>query len=113
MTDRLYGTVNPRTPHRRGEDAMNEMLDYGLLDETLDAYAEWLEECAAVRDAYRWWLDAPHNRKSAAFDDYLAALDNEQHTAELYAHLYGQLVHHVRECASKELGRPYDSLKLQ
>jgi hypothetical protein len=92
---------------------MNEVIDYGLLDETLDAYAEWLEECTAVREAYRWWSDAPHNRKSAAFDEYLAALDNEQHTAELYADLYAELIRRVGECASTGLGRPYDELRLR
>ena len=92
---------------------MNELLDHRLLDETLDAYAEWLEECAEVRAAYRWWSDAPHNCKTAAYGQYLAALDNEQHTAELYADLYAQLIRHVGECASKELGRPYDDLKLR
>jgi hypothetical protein len=113
MADRLCGTVNAQPPHRRGEDAMNELLDYGLLDETLDAYAEWLEECNAVREAYRCWSDAPYNRKSAAFADYLASLDNEEHTAELYAHLYKELIRHVRESVSTDLGRSYDELKLR
>ena len=92
---------------------MNDIIDYRLLDETLDAYAEWLQECAAVREAYRWWSDAPHNCKSAAYDEYIAALDNEQHTAELYADVYAELIRHVGDRASNELGRPHDDLTLR
>ena len=85
---------------------MNNMIEYGLLDETLEAYVEWREECTAVRDAYRQWSAAPPWCRTAAFGDYLAALDNEQHAAEIYAELYAALIRRVGERASTGLGRP-------
>jgi len=52
-----------------------------LVDETLDAYVDWREECAGVRDAYRRWSTAPLSHVTDAFREYRTALDNEEHAA--------------------------------
>jgi hypothetical protein len=106
MAHRLCGTVNSQRITSRGEDSMTDLINYRLLDETLDAYYEWREECEAVCFAYRTWSDATGCRKAAAYHDYMAALDNEQHTAEIYADLYNEFIGHVGERASSDLGSP-------
>jgi hypothetical protein len=75
---------------------MNNSYTTQLVDETLDAYVEWRDECAEVRDAYRRWSTAPQSHATDAFDEYLAALDNEEHAANLYA----QLIRRIRRRVS-------------
>lgn len=60
-----------------------------LVDAVFAAYVQWREECAAVRSAYRRWVAARAADKPAAFDDYNAALDREEHAAGRYAYLIG------------------------
>jgi hypothetical protein len=67
-----------------------------LVEETVDAYFEWREECAEVGDAYRRWSNAPLSHATDAFDEYLAALNNEEHAANLYS----QLIRRIRQRAS-------------
>jgi hypothetical protein len=66
---------------------MSYSADRQLVDDTLDAYIEWREESAAVRDAYRRWSTAPVSHETEAFLEYVATLDNEEHAANLYAQL--------------------------
>jgi hypothetical protein len=80
-------------------DAMNNAIYDQLVDETLDAYVEWREECAGVRHAYRRWSTAPPSQVTDAFGEYLAALEDEEHAANHYA----QLIHRVSQHVS---GRP-------
>ena len=58
-----------------------------LVEGTVAAYKQWQAECAAVRRAYRRWVAASAAEKSFAFDDYIAALDREEHAASRYARL--------------------------
>jgi hypothetical protein len=48
---------------------MNNAIYDQLVDETLDAYVEWREECAGVRDAYRRWSTAPPSQVTDAFGE--------------------------------------------
>jgi hypothetical protein len=75
---------------------MNNPYAARLLDETLDAYVEWREDCAAVRAAHRRWSTAPVSHATDAFDEYVATLNNEEHAANLYA----QLIRRVSRRAS-------------
>jgi hypothetical protein len=77
-------------------DSMSYSAGRELVDDTLDAYIEWREKCAAVRDAYRRWAIAPVSRETGAFLEYVATLDNEEHAANLYA----QLIRGIRRRAS-------------
>jgi hypothetical protein len=85
--------LDPGCPGR-GEDSMEDTIARQLLDEALEAYVDWQEESGAVWEAYRFWSMAPRRLRNDAFHEYRAALDNEQHTAELYAEAYGRLLRH-------------------
>jgi hypothetical protein len=63
-----------------------EALDMQI-DDTLDAYDDWREECAAVELAYRRWSTAPADGSALAFAIYVAALDREQRASNVYARL--------------------------
>jgi hypothetical protein len=56
-----------------------------LVDAALAAYAQWREECEAVRTAYRTWTAARACAGNIAFDAYQAALDREESAARTYA----------------------------
>ena len=56
-----------------------------LLDELMDAYVDWREECNALRDAYDRWSTASPDERSLAFVAYRAALDLEEQASTVYA----------------------------
>jgi hypothetical protein len=62
-----------------------------MVDETMDAYVDWREECAHVWEAYRRWLSAAGADAVLAFRAYGAALDREERASEVYAELIGRL----------------------
>jgi hypothetical protein len=78
-----------------GSDVMNNGIYDRLVDETLDAYVEWREECAGVRDAYRRWSSAPLSEVTDAFREYLTALEYEEHAADRYAQLIRRVSQHA------------------
>jgi hypothetical protein len=57
------------------------------VDDVLDAYVGWREQCAAVWDAYGWWASATADDKAPAHAAYQAALDREEAAANVYATL--------------------------
>jgi hypothetical protein len=56
-----------------------------IVDEAVDAYVDWRDECRAVWDAYRFWAGAPAEDAEPAFQSYSAALDREERAAAIYA----------------------------
>lgn len=58
-----------------------------LIDAVMDGYVSWREESAAVESAYRNWRQAGPNEEAILFDDYIAALDREEHAASEYRRL--------------------------
>ncbi len=70
---------------RRRSSALTQLSD--LIDSVMDGYVTWREESAAVEAAYRRWRAAPTGFRAAAFDDYFAALDREEHAACEYRRL--------------------------
>jgi hypothetical protein len=70
---------------------MNNSVTKRLVDDTIDAYVDWREQCARVRAAYRRWSTAPRIHLTEAFDEYLAALNDEEDAADQYAQLIGRL----------------------
>ena len=56
-----------------------------LVDEAVDAYVDWRDQCTAVSEAYRRWASAPVADAGSAFAAYSAALDREASAAEVYA----------------------------
>jgi hypothetical protein len=55
------------------------------IDELLERYVSWCEECRAVWEAYRRWIDSERGDRRPAFAGYLAALDREEYAAQTYA----------------------------
>jgi hypothetical protein len=67
--------------------AMNKQLDKRLVDEAMDAYVDWREECAGVWNAYERWARAPRIDAAGAFLAYRAALDREESASHAYSGL--------------------------
>jgi hypothetical protein len=64
---------------------MSGQVDMQLVEDTVDAYVGWREECGWVWDAYDRWSGAPVAHRPFAFSAYLVALDCEEHAARIYA----------------------------
>jgi hypothetical protein len=58
-----------------------------LVDDMVDAYAEWRHECAAVQAAYDVWSGAAADDELLAFAAYEAAVDREELASQVYADL--------------------------
>jgi hypothetical protein len=55
------------------------------VDELLEGYVSWREECQAVRLAYEQWVGSDRGERGLAYAGYVAALDREEHAARTYA----------------------------
>ena len=66
---------------------MKEQGDKQLVDEAIEAYVDWREECAEVSNTYERWADAPTADAAGAFSAYHAALDREECASHAYADL--------------------------
>lgn len=56
-----------------------------LVDELMDAYVEWRQECIAVHKSYERWSSVPSDERRLAFAAYRAALDREELASSVYA----------------------------
>jgi hypothetical protein len=74
---------------------MNTSTDKQPVDEAIDAYFEWREECVAVWDAFGRWKSAPRADAPLAFAAYTAALDIEEQASVVYASTIGRVGHPV------------------
>ena len=64
---------------------MTELIDNGLVGDAVDAYLDWRDECDAVWEASDRWARAAATDAPTAVSAYLAALDREEHAANVYA----------------------------
>jgi hypothetical protein len=74
---------------------MKKLSQKRLVDRLLDAYVSWRAACIRVSDAYGSWASGTGPDGTSAFGVYMAALDQEEQAAEVYAALVrraGQLV---------------------
>jgi hypothetical protein len=71
------------------ETVMEGQVDKQLVDEAMEAYVDWREECAEVWGAYERWARAPKIDDAGAFAAYRAALDREESASHAYADLLG------------------------
>ena len=53
----------------------DSLIDERVLDEAIDRYVAWREECYVVQDAYELWTQASGVDAAWAFAEYQAALD--------------------------------------
>jgi predicted aminopeptidase len=85
--------MTPKILSRRSRPDRDERLrrKNALIDEAMERYVEWREECAAVYDAYANWTDAPMEEADLPFAAYSAALDREQSAATVYGRALARL----------------------
>jgi hypothetical protein len=70
---------------------MSTTIDKHLLDEAMDAYADWRELCLDVQSAYERWDRGPRSQAGITFREYQEALIREEHASLEYAVLVGCL----------------------
>jgi hypothetical protein len=58
-----------------------------LVDEAMNAYAGWRDQCGAVELAYGHWATSRGSDAAVWYTAYSAALDREERAAERYARL--------------------------
>jgi hypothetical protein len=56
------------------------------IDDLLEGYVSWREECQSVRLAYDRWTASERGDRRLAYAVYIEALDREEHAALAYAH---------------------------
>jgi hypothetical protein len=78
-------------PNQMQELAMKEQVEKQLVDEAIEAYVDWREECAEVWNTYERWAGAPVADASGAFSAYRAALDREERASHGYADLLARI----------------------
>jgi hypothetical protein len=71
-----------------------------LVDELLNVYVLWREECGAVAAAYENWRASERRDDGLAFSAYLAALDREELAAATYRSLVDRIAEVHRSGAS-------------
>jgi hypothetical protein len=69
-----------------------------MVDEAINGYVDWREECARVSEAYERWRDAVRADTALAFGAYLAALEREVRASDVYADLISRLETAVLNC---------------
>jgi hypothetical protein len=74
------------------------------VDEVIDAYVDWRQECITVSEAYQRWGSAARDDTALAFRVYLAALDREERAAEVYGRLLRALEARVRAAPTTPTG---------
>jgi len=66
---------------------MNKLTHKRVVDKLIDAYVSWREACLRVSDAYGSWASETGPRATSSFRWYMAALDQEERAADVYAGL--------------------------
>lgn len=80
----------------------HEQFKERLVDDAMDAYVDWREECISVAEAYRRWESAPAADSRLAFAGYTAALDREEAAGERYAGLIARVGRLIADAAAPE-----------
>lgn len=61
-----------------------DSLPEELVEELLDEYLCWREQCAALQAAYQHWTRATRVDRPLAFAAFVAQLEQEEHAARRY-----------------------------
>jgi len=56
-----------------------------VIDDLMEIYCEWREECVWLGTAYDRWREVPAEDRDLAFAAYQAALDREEQASVVYA----------------------------
>jgi hypothetical protein len=71
-----------------------------LIDDLMETYVEWREECLTVRAAYKRWSIGSDEEREPAFAAYRAALDREEQASVVYEHRVERVAREQREAAA-------------
>jgi hypothetical protein len=74
----------------RGESAVfhpTSRASRAEIDQLVDVYLGWREECVAVHECYRRWCVSAFVDRRLAYSAYAAALDREESAARCYRQL--------------------------
>jgi hypothetical protein len=66
---------------------MNKLSHKRAVDKLIEAYVSWREACLRVSDAYGSWASETGPGATSSFGYYMAALDEEERAADVYAGL--------------------------
>jgi hypothetical protein len=66
---------------------MNKLTHKRVVDKLIDAYVSWREACLRVSNAYGSWAGETGPGATSSFGRYMAALDQEERAADVYAGL--------------------------
>jgi len=92
-------TAPEERPERSDVRCLLETMGQELLvDMLVEAYVDWREACVRVNDTYSDWISGTVLGCRVACARYVAALDAEQHAADVYA----GLVRRFRKLASSD-----------
>ncbi len=75
---------------------MNKLSQKRLVDRLTEAYVSWREACVRVSRAYDSWAGGVGVGDESAFEWYMAALEQEERAAEVYAGLVRRVGQRVR-----------------
>ncbi len=73
-----------------------------VVEEAMDAYLGWREECAAATEAYRRWADAATGGQATAWREYELARDREERASTHYL----EMVQRVEETEPASVSGP-------
>jgi hypothetical protein len=85
-----YPALNPATAAQLEARNASPFAQVGLnrlIDQMIDGYVSWREECAAVATAYENWSRSARQDRGLAYAAYTAALDREERAASTYRSL--------------------------
>jgi hypothetical protein len=74
-----------RAPQMRPVFGSDTALVRWAIDELVECYLSWREECRAVQLAYQRWADCRRVEGRLSYAAYVAALDREERAARSYA----------------------------
>ena len=80
--------LSPVTPQAAGDGSPFAQAGLNrLIDQMIERYVSWREECAALDTAYENWSRAGREDRNLAYSAYTAALDREEQAAAIYQSL--------------------------
>src|SRR5579863_7861086 len=79
-----YSAILAAIARHNGESASAEAKLDDLVDELVDRYLCWREECVSVQSSYDNWMRAAAAEQRLAYSAHVAALDREERAAVTY-----------------------------
>ncbi|HEX2358871.1 MAG TPA: hypothetical protein VHH72_03540 [Solirubrobacterales bacterium] len=81
-------------------------LGDALADAFLESYICWREACGDVYGTYDRWRNSEPREGGLAFEVHRAALDREEHAADVYSR-WAEVLGHDQSRAVRELSHPH------